>query len=61
MRDLIATAFEVAGLLFAAAAAGVYAAQVSLALGLAAAAGALVVEGVILAALEPKAPAGDDA
>jgi hypothetical protein len=59
MRDLIATAFEVCGLLFGAAAAGVYAAEVSLPLGLAASAGALVVEGLVLAALEPK-PAGDD-
>ncbi len=59
MRDLIATAFEVTGLLFGAAAAGVYAAQVSVPLGLAATAGVLVVEGVALAALEPK-PAGDD-
>ena len=61
MRDLIATAFEVAGLLFAAAAAGVYAAQVSLACAFVATAGVLLIEGAVLAALEPKAPAGDDA
>jgi len=60
MRDLIATAFEVVGLLFAAAAAGVFAAQVSLALGLAATAGVLIAEAVLLSFLEPKPVRGED-
>jgi len=60
MRDQIATAFEVFGLLFFAAAAGVLGAQVNLTTGLAAVGAALSVEAVLIGLAAPKAKTGDD-
>lgn len=60
MRDLLATLFETAGLLLLAAAAGfAVGSTVNFAAGLGVAGAALVVEGVVVAKLEP-AQAGDE-
>lgn len=61
MRDLVATTFEVISLLGLAVAAGLYLWRFDPALGVACGSGVLLVEGLVLAVLEPSTPTGDDA